>query len=241
MGKGERAMKKGLLFAVGVLLSAVPAMGFCSVPQPRLVCAEYFASEVVVEATLVNIRTISDKDDPEGISAFVYSLRTGQVFRGNIAGTLQVYEGNDSGRATFDWKIGQTYLLFLSHSASEKAWELDGCGNSGPVNRARAVLEEIATIQKRHGGDGHIYGVVSQQALSVPIPQVQVEARGTDGVYTATTSAKGEFEIKVPPGVYAVRATKSGFRFGDADISYANSLNLRVEPGGCVQLQLAAR
>lgn len=232
---------KGLLFAVGALLSAVPAMGFCSVPQPRLVCAEYFASAVVAEATLVNVRTISDKDDPEGVSAFVYSLRAGQVFRGNIAGILRVYEGNDSGRATFGWKIGQAYLLFLSYSASEKAWTLDGCGNSGPVSRARATLEEIATIRKRHGGDGHIYGVVSQQALSVPIPQVQVEARGTNGAYKATTNAKGEFEIKVPPGVYSVSATKSGFRFGDADISYANSLNLRVEPGGCVQLQLTAR
>lgn len=234
-------MKKGLIFAVGVLLGALPAMGFCSVPQPRLVCAEYFASQVVLEATLVNVRTISDKDDPEGVLAFVYNLRAGQVFRGSITGILQVYEGNDSGCATFDWKIGQTYLLFLSYSASEKAWELDGCGNSGPVSRARAALEEIATIQKPHGGDGHIYGAVSQQALSVPIPQVQVEARGTDGVYKATTNAKGQFEIKVPPGVYAVRATKSGFRFGDAGISYADSLNLRVEPGGCVQVQLAAK
>lgn len=184
-------MKKGLLLTVGALLSAVPAMGFCSVPQPRLVCAEYFASAVVAEATLVNVRTISNKDDPETVSAFVYNLRAGQMFRGNIAGILQVYEGNDSGRATFDWKVGQTYLLFLSYSASEKAWVLDGCGNSGPVSRARAALKEIAAIQRRHGGDGHIYGVVSQNALSVPIPQVQVEARGTDGVYRATTNAKG--------------------------------------------------
>lgn len=234
-------MKPGLLFAVGALLSAVPAMGFCSVPQPRLVCAEYFASKVVVEATLVNVRTISDNDNPEGISAFVYSLRAGRVFRGGMAGTFQVYESNDSGRATFDWKTGQTYLLFLSYSDPEKAWVLDGCGNSGPLIRAKAALKEIAAIQRRHGRDGHIYGMVSQRALSVPIPQVQVEARGTGGVYRAATNAKGEFEIKVPPGVYSVSATKGEFLFGDVDISYANSLYLHVEPGGCVQLQLAAR
>lgn len=228
-------MKKGLLFAVGALLSAVPAMGLCSVPQPRLVCAEYFASQVVVEATLVNIRTITDKDDAGGISAYVYSLRAGEVFRGSIAGILQVHEDNDSGSATFAWKVGQMYLLFLSYSSSDKAWELDGCGNSGPVNRARAALEEIAAIQRRHGGDGHIYGVVSDT------PEVQVTARGADGVYKATTNTKGQFEIKVPPGVYAVSATKSGFVFGDADLSYADSLNLRVEPGGCVQVQLVPK
>lgn len=229
-------MKKGLLFAVGLLLSAVPVMGLCSVPQPRLVCAEYFASTVVVEATLVDVRTISDKDDPEGISAFVYSLGAGQVFRGSMAGTFQVYETNDSGRATFDWKVGQTYLLFLFYSASDRAWELDGCGNSGPLSRAKAALKKIAVIQKRHGGGGHIYGMVSQ-----PMPGVHVKAQGKNGVYAATTNVKGEFEIKVPPGVYSVSATKSGLIFGDADMSYANSLNLRVEPGGCVQLQLAAR
>jgi hypothetical protein len=81
-------MKKRLFLAVGALLGAVPAMGFCSVPQPRLVCAEYFASQVVVQATLVSVRTISHKDDPKGIAAFVYSLRAGRVLRGILPRSL---------------------------------------------------------------------------------------------------------------------------------------------------------
>jgi len=215
-------------------------MGVCSVPQPRLVCAEYFASEVVAEATLVKIGTIRDKEDPEGVLAYVYSLRADRVIRGHIATVFRVYEGNDSGRATFGWKIGRKYLLFLFYSGADKSWELDGCGNSGPLSRAKAVLEDIDAIQRRHDG-GVIHGVVSQQALSVPISEVRVEARGTSGLYTATANAKGEFEIKVPPGRYAVRATKTGFSFDTADLSYDNPQNLRVEPGGCMQVQLAAR
>jgi len=46
-------------------------MGVCNVPSPRLVCAEYFASKVVVEATLVKVRSVRAKDDPEDVLADV--------------------------------------------------------------------------------------------------------------------------------------------------------------------------
>jgi len=58
--------------------------------------------------------------------------------------TFRVYEGNDSGRASFDWKIGKGYLLFLfkSHeNAMANAWALDGCGNSGPTSKSASVLQ----------------------------------------------------------------------------------------------------
>jgi len=209
-------------------------MGFCNVPQPRLVCAEYFASEVVVEATLVKTRTIIDKDDPDGIQAFAFSLRTDRVLRGQINGVFRVYEGNDSGRATFDWKVGQKYLLFLFYLSTEKSWGLDGCGNSGPLNGATGVRKEIEAIQKGHHHGGVIHGLVSN------VPGVRVEARGTHGVYKATVNTTGEFEIKVPAGRYMVRATQTGYAFSAADFSYENPNDLRVEPGGCVQVQLVA-
>jgi phosphatidate phosphatase APP1 len=161
--------------------------------------------------------------------------------RGQIAETFQVHEGNDSGRATFDWKIGRKYLLFLSYSEPDKSWELDGCGNSGPVSGAKAVLEQIAVIQAHHDESGVIHGEVSEQALSDAVPGVHVEARGTNGLYTATTNAKGEFEIKVPAGRYTVRATAAGRSFDAADLSYENPRDLHIEAGGCAQIQLAAR
>ncbi len=123
-------MKRGLLFAVGALLGAVPAMGFCSVPQPRLVCAEYFASQLVVEATLVSVRTISDKDDPEGISAFVYSSRAGQYFEEVLPGSFRSTKAMTAARSTFGWKMGQTYLLFsptsieLPRLLGSRVWQL---------------------------------------------------------------------------------------------------------------------
>ncbi len=226
------------LCAAVALLLPLPAMSFCSVPQPRLVCAEYFASQLVVEATLVQTGELHDKDDPEGISAYVYTLRVNRALRGKTAGTIRVYEGNDSGRATFGWVPKREYLLFLSYVGSEKSWELDGCGNSGPLSDAGMALSEISAIKAARGG-GVIHGVVSEQALSTPIRGVHVEARGATGRFAATTNEKGEFQLNVPAGRYVVRADKDGFTFDTADISYQDPRSIRIEPGGCAQVQFA--
>jgi carboxypeptidase family protein len=227
-----------------VLLLPLPAMSFCNVPQPRLVCAEYFASQLVIEATLV--RTYDDesekdkKDYPDlPPPAYIYSLRVNRVLRGKAARTILVYETNDSGRATFDWVPGREYLLFLFQSSEQKeAWALDGCGNSGPLDKANVALSEIAAIKAARSG-GVIHGVVSEQALSSPVVGVRVEAQGTAGHYSATANEKGEFQLNVPAGRYVVLAIKDGFTFDTADISYENPRNIRIEPGGCAQVQFA--
>jgi Carboxypeptidase regulatory-like domain len=149
-----------------------------------------------------------------------------------------VYEGNDSGRATFGWVQGKEYLLFLFYAASEKSWELDGCGNSGPLDKANLALSEIAAIKAARGG-GVIHGVVSEQAVSASIAGVSVEAQGPSGRYAATTNEKGEFQLSVPAGRYVLRASKDGADFGPADISYEDPRNVRIEPGGCAQVQFA--
>jgi hypothetical protein len=61
-------------------------------------------------------------------------------------GSIQIHEGNDSGRATFDWVPGGKYLLFLFYVPREKSWELDGCGNSGPISGAETTLSQASFV-----------------------------------------------------------------------------------------------
>jgi hypothetical protein len=204
-----------------------------------LVCAEYFASTIVAEATLVKVRSVHDREDPKGVDAFVYTLSAKRLIRGQIDEVFRVYEGNDSGRATFEWKIGREYLLFLSYSSTEKAWKLDGCGNSGPSSNAKVVLRQIEEIQASHS-DGFIHGAIRRRDLSAPISEVRVEARGANGTYSSKTNSRGVFEIRVPAGQYALRAVKTGFSFYTDDFSYENPLRLLIEPGGCAQVQLVS-
>ena len=227
-----------LLFLVLVLAPAPLALALCHVPQPRLVCAEYFASPLVVEATLIQTHILGDKADPRIISAYVYTMRVNKVLRGNVKGQLRIYEGNDSGRVAFDWIAGREYLLFLSYDPQDNAWELDGCGNSGPLDAAKAALTEIEAIKAAHDG-GVIYGMVSQQSLAIPIPGVHVEAQGEMGKYAAVTNAKGEFQVKVPAGRYSVRVVDNKAHFAAADITYEAPWAIQIESGGCAQVQIA--
>jgi hypothetical protein len=224
------------LLLVLALLLPKPMLAFCEVPNPRLVCAEYFASTLVVEAALVQTTGLHDKDDPDGISAYVYTLRVSQTLRGNAVKTLTVYEGNDSGRATFDWIKGTNYLLFLNHTTDKRSWELDGCGNSGPLSKAAAALSEIDAIKVAHG-NGVIHGVVSEQDLVTPVAGVNINVRGAGRQFTATTNAKGEFQVNAPPGRYIVHAAQSGRSFDKADFSYEDPGNIRIQTGGCAQVQ----
>jgi hypothetical protein len=233
-----------LLFLAVAPLLPIRAMAFCNVPHPRLICAEYFASSVVVDATLVLASDSESEKDKKANpdlppAAHIYSLRVNRVFRGETAPIIFLYEANDSGRATFDWVPGREYLLFLFQSSERKgAWALDGCGNSGPVSEAKMALSEIVSIKTARGG-GVIHGVASEQALSTPVAGVHVEAQGASGRYAATTDVKGEFQLNVPAGKYVVLASKDGITFDKADISYEDPRNIRIEPGGCAQVQFA--
>ena len=174
-------MKQLVLLGIATLLLAGQALGLCNVPSPRLVCAEYFASKVVVEATLVKVRSVRVKEDPEGVLAHVYTLKVNRLIRGHVAEVFQIYEGNDSGRATFDWIAERKYLLFLFYSVAGRSWAIDGCGNSGPFNRAKSALEQIEEIQTHNDG-GVIHGVVIDQTPAAPVLGVRVEARGANGL-----------------------------------------------------------
>jgi hypothetical protein len=228
-----------MLCAAGVLLVPLPAAAVCSVPQPRLVCAEYFASQLVVEATLIRVSVPGYKEIPQFPDAHVYTLSVNRVLRGKVAGNIEVYESNDSGRATFDWTTGEKYLLFLFYAQREKSWKLDGCGNSGPLSKAGMALSEIAGI-KAARGSGVIHGLVrgSEQLPEVTIPGVHVEAQGPTGRYAATTE-KGEFKIDVPAGRYTVRVIDQSRTFNAALFSYEDPSKIQIEPGGCAQVELA--
>jgi hypothetical protein len=232
-------MRYRLLVVSAAWLAAGHALALCNDPQLRLVCAEYFASRVVTEATLVGMKTIRDKAYPEFDNGHYYDMRAERVLRGDIATSFRVYEENSSGRATFGWKAGRQYLLFLSYSAESKSWELDGCGNSGPLADAKKALAQIDGIQTNHDGDGVIHGVISGHEESGSVSRVHVEARGIKGRYATTTNAKGQFQIEVPAGRYTLRAKRDGLSFRAADLSYEDPDNLRIEAGGCVQVQLS--
>lgn len=152
-----------------------------------------------------------------------------------------MYESNDSGRATFDWDVGKHYLLFLISSAtSDKSWSLDNCGNSGQLKLGSSVSAQIQKTGEADHKYGAISGIVGHAALSDPIPGVLVEASATNRHYSTTTNAQGSIQMNVLSGEYVVHATGGGLTFHTAEIRYSNPREVRIDSGGCVQVQFTA-
>jgi hypothetical protein len=236
-------MRSRLCLLLAWMLWVAPgAMAFCWVPQPRLVCNEYFESQLVVEATLLKTVALADIRDnptenypvPEFPDAFMYTLRVNRVLRGKAAGNIRILEGNDSGRAGFVWVPGRSYLLFLDpHQDRKDTWALDGCGNSGPLENARNASSAINTIQSAHDG-GAIYGEVAP--FSGTQSGLRVEARGAR-TFSAMTNENGQFHMDVPAGKYVVNVVEPGRLFDSTEFSYSDANGIEVEPGGCGQIE----
>lgn len=222
--------------AVVLLLALLggQAHAYCQVPRPRLVCAEYFQSKAVVVAKLTGVTP--KKDDYDDLVGTYYSMTVDQLIRGNVARMFRVYVANDSGRTTFDWKTGGSYVLFLREQTSNGSWVIDGCGNSGPSDSKQSALDQIDLIDST-SKRAKIQGAVGGMSFAFPLTGVQIEARGPGGVITAETDAIGKFEMRVAPGKYQVRALSPGKTFVAADITYENPDNLVLENGGCAQVQ----
>ena len=162
-----------MILCVGLMASQ--AVALCSVPQPRLVCAEYFHSKGVATATLAGVTPVNDSYGE--LTGTYYSMTVERELRGQVPRLFRIYVGNDSGRATFDWRTGDSYLIFLQGDGPGGAWLIDGCGNSGPAERRQKALQQIEAIDPT-SDRALIQGAVGGLTSSFPLSGVQVEARG---------------------------------------------------------------
>jgi hypothetical protein len=177
-----RSSKVGLQFqiirlAVALLVFAPKGWTLCAVPQPRLLCPEYVESDAVLIAKLVNVQEAA----PDGFDpGHIYDFKLSRRLRGQVDSAFQVFEENNSGRASFDWIKGKDYLLFASYSQRARAWRIDGCGNSGPLNRSAKALAAIHSLDLS-SKYGIVQGMTGTDSWSTPVPAVAVRASGKSG------------------------------------------------------------
>ena len=222
-----RRIAASLIFA-GLLPVSLCAV--CGQPQPRLVCAEYFRSQAVVEAKLVRSRYIAPSNEMDG---HIYEMKTERVLSGNPGNSFDIWEENSSGRAGFAWEPGHSYLLFLT-SQSNRGWELDGCGNSGLLEKKQSALSEIEALQTRRGGMIQV-AVGGDWIVGGPTRDAKVLVQGTHETFSANTNDKGIAEIRVPAGQYSV--TVPDHRVQAFDFTYDYPEKITIVNGSCAQIQ----
>lgn len=226
-------MKKLAILLLSCLITST-AWCVCQVPQPRLICAEYTQSNAVVIAKLVGAAS----DSKEFPSYHVYKLDVIRRLRGEVPKTFEVFEGNDSGRAPFDWNLNQEYLLFLEKGARWSHYDdvIDGCGNSAPLADAGPVLKKIYEVSSERDS-GTISGMVGTDSWTTGVPGAIIKISGGDYDSETQTNAKGRFSQKVPAGKYIVTAAKDGIPIPAGPFSYENPAHAVIVPGGCAQVQ----
>ncbi len=225
---------------MGSVLLVLPGphlWALCEVPKPRLVCAEATHSRTVVIARLTRKKVLTSNEDAD---LNVYTLHSVKVLRGMVPQKLIVHEANDSGRASFDWQTGQSYLLFLIRPPNEGAWVIDGCGNSGPILQSSRVIAEL-TDESRLREKPLIAGTVMDDSWVTGLAQVSIEAVGQAGSFHAETDREGHFEMHVPPGRYAVTAKTGNVVASANPFSYENPDHLELKLGTCAQVSFSTR
>jgi len=229
-------VRKIWLVTLVLCLFQACAFAYCK-NLPRLVCAEYSNSRLVVTAKLVQTKHVMPKsqDEPDG---FIYTLETARILKGEIGQTLQIYEENSSGRAAFFWVKGETYLLFLN-SNPDGTWWLYSCGNSAPLKGAGYALRAIDAMKPRKGG--LVQGLIRGENLNPALERLCVEVRGDQRSYRAVTDKDDQFKIHVPAGHYVLRIKKEGWRFEtDRLMTFEDPNDITVDDGGCAQVQFEA-
>ena len=212
------------------------ALGFCKLPQPRHVCQEYFAESAVVVAKMGRVRHV-EAIHPGGPDGTYYYMDVVERLRGHILNRFQVYEANSSGRAPFEWKRGENYLLFISYSNEDRGWELDGCGNSGPMSAVKKVLDEIARMKAGKTREMIEGSIASEDALPEQVI-VKVEAEGKS---RSVAVENREFRMRVEPGAYVVIPVAAGWQFQKDDFSYDDPQKITIQTGRCAQIQFQAK
>lgn len=231
--RAMRTIPIRVLLLLLLIESTAPAV--CKLPSPRHVCQEYFAESVVVVAKLSRLRHV-EAIHPGSPDGTLYYMEAVERLRGRILNRFQIYEENSTGRATFEWKRGERYLLFISYSNDDHAWELDGCGNSATMSSAKNVLDEIASIQAGKGSESIEGTIASEEALPEHV-MVKVEGEGKSRTVQVENR---EFKLRVEPGTYTVTPAAPGWTFNKDDFSYDDPGKVMIQPGRCAQIQFQA-
>jgi hypothetical protein len=188
-------MRRLVVLILASCLFDATALGWCN-SLPRLICAEYSQSEVVVIAKL----TRKQHFQPQGKQDYyVYSLETSKTLRGKVGEQFRVWEENSSGRASFSWSVGKRYLLFLNPT-DDGMWWLCGCGNSAPLEEAASALKVIESLAERHGGV--IQGLVTDGGTFPPkseLSGITIQIRGGTKDYEAVTNHKASSRFTFRP------------------------------------------
>ena len=208
-------LRRGLLtVALVVISTAWPSLAdACTCVGPNPPCQAVWSTPDVFVGQVLGIDA-SPADKQPFLSRRV-RIRATEVFRGRSAGEVDVWTGQGGGDCGYDFKAGESYLIYAYRDTDTGRMSTGICSRTQPLSSAGADLEYLRSIAKSTARFGRIIGSAMRIDLPPagqtegqrrePFAGARIIAEGGGRTYEARTASDGTYEIAVPPGTYAVR------------------------------------
>ena len=187
---------------VVVLCSPARALA-CSCVAEVPLCQSFWQADVVFAGEVLAF----DKIDPKQFfSRRLARVRVERVWRGEVAGVVEVSTGAGGGDCGYGFRRGQQYVIY-AYKGSQGSLSTNICTPTKLLSRAAADLEYFKSIEAPSAG-GRIYGTArleTKGADLVAAKGVAIVLKGHARSWNATTDDKGAFEFMgLPVGDYTI-------------------------------------
>jgi hypothetical protein len=191
-----------LVSVVAVLLSPARALA-CSCIGEVPLCQSFWQADAVFAGEVVAFEKIDPK---QFFSRRVARVRVERVWRGEVAGVVDVSTGAGGGDCGYSFRRGQQYLIY-AHKGPQGTLSTNICTPTKLLNKASADLEYFKGLDAPSSG-ARVYGTArfeTKGADLVAAKGAAIVLEGQTRSWNALTDDKGAFEFTdVPVGDYTI-------------------------------------
>jgi hypothetical protein len=152
-------------------------------------------------------------------------------FRGSQPSNVSVLTAGSGAACGYTFKEGQRYLVYASRNTQTPELVTGICSRTRSLAEAADDLQFLQTLSAP-SDRGRLYGTVTHWERDIStrqprdygaVPNVRVNVRGVDMVVDTRTDDAGRYEVRLPPGTYAV-TFQPGPGFSTKDATHAIEL-----------------
>lgn len=206
-------------FAAVVLagLIGIPARAdACSCAMRGPSCQETWDVDAVFVGTVVDIQRAQALRGGGSLADFLMQRRVRlsvvEMFRGGVAGDVDIYTGAGDGDCGYAFRVGKTYLVYGRRAQSGRL-TTSICSRTRALGKAAEDLAYLRSDLPRNDTFSSIFGRAVQIGPEMgpvsgrePVANVRVVASTRTSRFEAWTASDGTYSMRVPPGTYTMSA-----------------------------------
>ena len=196
-----------LVLPLAVLLAGVRDARACTCLETAPACEVLWKSALVFSGQVLDVTPVPNQHGPQFFPERRVRFRIEKMWRGDAAAEVYVMTGAGSGDCGYDFKPGESYLVYTYWRAGVP-WT-GTCGRTRRLADAAADVAYLVTSHEPRGG-ATVFGNVeysrgSGSLRSRPATGYAISLSGNGRTWRTTTDARGRYEFsQIPVGRYSI-------------------------------------